>query len=97
MYDPTPLETNLSAKSAVLRVWTDFRPVAGLEKIECNDDGTVTVTTEDTAMESFSMDLTDEPAVFAWKLADRLQTILMESRQRFVPPCPLHPERTSAH
>jgi hypothetical protein len=30
---------------------------------------------------------------FTWILADRLQAILMEYRQEFVLPCPLHPTR----
>jgi hypothetical protein len=71
------------------QVWQEFSPRAG-DELACRDDGMVEVTVEG-ELEGFDIDPDLPVNVLASHLADRIQTIVMEVRQRMVPDCPLHP------
>jgi hypothetical protein len=71
------------------RVWQEFSPQAG-EELACGEDGMVEVTV-DGELEGFDIDPGLPVNVLVSHLADRIQTIVMESRQQMVPDCPLHP------
>ena len=79
-------------KAIARQVWQEFSPRDG-EELVWHDDGIIEVTVEG-ELEGFDID-TDLPgSALATRLADRIQTIVMEGRQQMVPDCPLHP---SAH
>jgi hypothetical protein len=70
-------------------LWRDFRPRAD-ERLDASGDGRFVVHCG-SSFEAFSVPLDETIEVFAWKFADRVQTILMEYRMELVPECPLHP------
>jgi hypothetical protein len=76
-------------ESIARQVWQEFSPRDN-EHLTCRDDGIIEVTTGGPT-EGFNIDPDLPPAVLASRLADRIQTIVMEGRQQMVPDCPLHP------
>src|ERR1700761_8055464 len=71
------------------QVWQEFGPRAD-ETLTCRGDGMIEVSIAGSA-EGFDVD-PDKPLVpLVVQLADRIQTIVMEGRQRMVPGCPSHP------
>lgn len=60
------------------------------ETLSVDSDGIILVTAG-SSTEGSSVDLDDSSADMAWKVADRVQTILMEARRQIVPDCPRHP------
>jgi hypothetical protein len=70
------------------QVWQEFSPCLG-EEIAFRD-GIIEVTVGGST-EGFNIDSEVPVGVFASALADRIQTIVMEGRQKMVPDCPLHP------
>lgn len=72
-------------------VWQEFTP-QGDEDLVCHTDGIIEVTVAG-ATEGFNIDPDQPLGQLAAHLADRIQTIVMEGRQRMVPDCPLHPGR----
>ena len=79
--------------SIAQQVWQEFSPRED-EKVafheDFRDNGLIMVTTGDSA-EGFDMDPDRPFGSLVSALADRMQTIIMETRQQMVPDCPLHP------
>jgi hypothetical protein len=77
------------AGSVAPQVWQEFSPRDG-EQLAVRDDGMIEIT-DDTGLEGFGID-TDVPfCQYVASMADRIQDVVMESRQQMVPGCPLHP------
>ena len=77
------------AGSVAPQVWQEFSPRDG-EGLAVRDDGLIEVTT-DTEIEGFDIDPDRPFGLYVSIMADRIQTVVMESRQQMVPSCPLHP------
>jgi hypothetical protein len=79
--------------SIAQQVWQEFSPRED-EKVafheDFRDNGLIMVTTGDSA-EGFDMDPDRPFGSLVSALADRMQTIIMGTRQQMVPDCPLHP------
>jgi hypothetical protein len=76
-------------ESVARQVWQEFSPLEG-EELAFRDDGLITVIVRDST-EEFDIDPDRPFGSLVSALADRIQTIIMESRQQMVPDCPLHP------
>ena len=77
------------AGSVAPQVWQEFSPLDG-EELAVRADGIIEVTT-DTGLEGFDIDPDVPFGKYVAIMADRIQTVVMESRQQMVPDCPLHP------
>jgi hypothetical protein len=76
-------------ESAARQVWREFSP-SDADDLTFGDNNIIEVTVEG-EIEGFDMDPDRSFAELTSELADRLQGIIMEVRQRMIPECPLHP------
>jgi hypothetical protein len=77
------------AGSIAPQVWQEFAPLDG-DELVCSDDGIIKVTVEG-EIAGFDIDPDRPFSLYVAVMADRIQGIVMESRQQMVPDCPLHP------
>lgn len=84
------MTTPAEAEMLAARIFDSLDP--GSARLSASGGDTFEVVIGD-VHELFSVDLDDAPGALAWKLADRIQTILMESGQTMIPPCPRHPNQ----
>jgi hypothetical protein len=76
-------------ESAARQVWQEFSPRDG-DDLAFGDNNIIEVTTG-CGIEGFDMDPDLPFGELVSQLADRLQGIIMDDRQRMIPDCPLHP------
>ena len=84
-----PSQRRNKAGNVAPQVWREISPRDG-EKLAVRADDIIEVTI-DTGLEGFDIDPDRPFGKYVAVMADRIQAIVMESRQQMVPDCPLHP------